>query len=73
MSFKKVGNIFTGYVINVLVLKLVLIYIEGNRFSIMQQFREDFLILLPAGMAFYILAELFKQAQANQEDSELTI
>ena len=72
-SFKKVGNIFIGYTINVLVLNMVLAYVKGNNFSIMQQVKENFLILIPAGLAFYILAELFKQAQANQEDSELTI
>ena len=72
-SFKKVGNIFIGYAINVLVLKMVLAYVQGSDLSIMNQFKEDFLILIPAGLAFYILAELFKQAEANKEDSELTI
>ncbi len=73
MSFKKVGSIFIGYAINVSVLKLILAYVQERNFSVMNQFKEDFLILIPAGLAFYILAELFKQAQANQEDSELTI
>lgn len=73
MSFKKIGNIFISYTINVLILKMVLASIKGSNFSFMQQIKDDFLILIPAGLAFYILAELFKQAQANQEDSELTI
>lgn len=72
-AFKKVGNIFICYVINVFVLKMILSYVQDNNFSAMQQLKEDFSILIPAGLAFYILAELFKQAQANQEDSELTI
>lgn len=72
-SFKKVGNIFIGYAINVFVLRMILAYVQGNNFKAMQQLKEDFIILVPAGLAFYILAELFKQARANQEDSELTI
>lgn len=72
-SFKKVGNIFICYAINVFVLKMVMAYVQGAKFFAMRQIKEDFLILIPAGLAFYILAELFKQAQANQEDSELTI
>ena len=72
-SFKKVGNIFIGYAINVLVLKMILAYVQGSDFSVMNQFKDDFTLLIPAGLAFYILAELFKQAQAKQEDSDLTI
>lgn len=72
-SFKKVGNIFMCYALNVFVLKMILAYVQGNHFSAMEQLKEGFMILVPAGLAFYILAELFKQAQANQEDNELTI
>ena len=52
---------------------MALAYIQGYNLSVINQFKEDFLILIPAGLAFYILAEVFKQAQANQEDSALTI
>ena len=72
-SFKKVGKIFISYAINVFVLKMVLTYVQGNNFVAMDQLKEGFSLLIPAGLAFYILAELFKQAQANKEDSELTI
>jgi hypothetical protein len=72
-SFKKVGNIFIYYAINVFILKMILAYVQGSRFVALEQLKEGFSLLIPAGLAFYILAELFKQAQSNQEDSELTI
>ena len=72
-SFKKVGNIFIGYAINVFILKMILAAVEGSRFVAMEQLKEGFSLLIPAGLAFYILAEVFKQAQANQVDNELTI
>ena len=52
---------------------MILAYVEGDSFSALRQIKDDSLILIPAGLAFYILAELFKQSQANQKDSELTI
>ena len=72
-SFKKVGSIFIWYAVNVFILKMVLAYVQGSRFVAMEQLKEGFSLLIPAGLAFYILAELFKQAHSNQEDSELTI
>ncbi len=72
-SFKKIGNIFISYAINVFVLRMILNYVQGSDFRAMDQLKEGFSLLIPAGLAFYILAELFKQAQANQEDSDLTI
>ena len=72
-SFKKVGNIFIWYAINVFILKMILAYVQGIRFVALEQLKEGFSLLIPAGLAFYILAELFKQAQSTQEDSELTI
>lgn len=72
-SFKKVGTIFIWYAINVFILKMLFSYVQGSRFVAMEQLKEGFSLLIPAGLAFYILAELFKQAKANQEDSELTI
>ena len=72
-SFKRVGKIFISYAINVFFLKLILTYAQGSDFRMMDQLKEGFSLLIPAGLAFYILAELFKQAQSNQEDSELTI
>jgi hypothetical protein len=72
-SFKKAGSIFIWYAINVFILKMILAYVQGSRFAALEHLKEGFSLLIPAGLAFYILVELFRQAQANQEDSELTI
>lgn len=54
-------------------LKMILAYVQVNRVITLEQLKEGFALVIPAGLAFYILAELFKQAQANKEDSELSI
>lgn len=59
-SFKKVGNMFIGYAINVFILKMILVALEGRRFVAMELLKEGFSLLIPAVLAFYILAEVFK-------------
>jgi len=72
-SFKKIGNIFITYTINVLVLRFLLASINKSTFSFFSEFKEEFTFLIPAGLAFYILAEVFKRAKTAKEENELTI
>jgi len=72
-SFKKIGNIFIYYTINVLILRFLLAVIGKSSFNFLQEFKAEFTFLVPCGLAFYILAELFKRAKVAQEENELTI
>ncbi len=71
--FKKIGNIFIVYTINVLVLRFLLAAINGSDFNVFNQFRGEFTLLIPCGLAFYLLAEIFKRAKESEEENELTI
>ena len=72
-SFKKIGNIFILYTINVMVLRFLLIAIGKSTFNVFKELKGEFVILIPAGFAFYILAEVFKRAKATEEENKLTI
>ncbi len=67
--FKKIGNIFITYGINVFVLKGLLAYISDTHFIV----GEEFIILIPAGLGFYLLSAIFKKAQKIEQENELTI
>ena len=71
--FKKIGNIFILYTINVLVLRFLMATIGKSTFNFFTEFKEEFTLLIPCGLAFYILAELFKRAKETKEENELTI
>jgi hypothetical protein len=71
--FKKIGNIFISYTINILVLRFLLASIEKSSFSFIKEFKEEFYILIPCGLAFYILAEIFSRAKKATEENDLTI
>lgn len=71
--FKKIGNIFIVYTINVLVLRFLLAAINGSDFNVFHQFREEFTFLIPCGLAFYLLAEIFKRAKETKQENDLTI
>ena len=71
--FKKIGNIFIVYTINVLVLRVLLAMINGSDFNVFNQFKSEFTLLIPCGLAFYLLAEIFKRAKETKEENELTI
>ncbi len=72
-SFKKIGDIFTSYAASVLILRFLLASIGKSTFNFFQEFKTELTILIPCGLAFYILAELFKRAKATEEENELTI
>lgn len=71
--FKKIGNIFIWYTINVLILRFLLAAIGESTFNFFTELKAEFTFLIPAGLAFYILAEIFKRGRAAEEDNELTI
>jgi len=71
--FQKIGKIFIIYTINILVLRFILASIGKSSFSFLQEYKEEFYILIPCGLAFYILAEIFKKAKKATEENDLTI
>ncbi|WP_033959796.1 DUF2975 domain-containing protein [Psychroserpens jangbogonensis] len=71
--FKKIGNIFIQYTISVLILRFLLAAIEESTFNFFNELKAEFTFLIPAGLAFYILAEIFKRGKQAEEDNELTI
>ncbi len=72
-SFKKIGNIFIYYTINVFVLRFLLATIEKSDFNFFNEFKEEFTYLIPCGLAFYILAEIFKKGNELKQENDLTI
>ncbi|GGZ84518.1 DUF2975 domain-containing protein [Algibacter mikhailovii] len=71
--FKKIGNIFIWYTISVLVLRFLLAAIGGSTFNFFNELKGEFTFLIPVGLAFYILAEIFKRAKHTEEENDLTI
>jgi len=71
--FKKIGNIFIQYTVSVLVLRFLLAAIDQSTFNFFNELKAEFTFLIPAGLAFYILAEIFKRGKQAEEDNELTI
>ncbi len=71
--FKKTGNIFIWYAINVLILRFLLSAIKQSTFNFFNELKAEFTFLIPAGLAFYVLAEIFKQAKKTKEENDLTI
>lgn len=72
-NFKKIGSIFIWYTISVLVLRFLLASIGKSTFNFFQELKAEFTFLIPAGLAFYILAEIFKRGKHAEEENELTI
>lgn len=71
--FRKIGNIFISYTISILILRFLLTTIEGSTFKFISELKSEFTFLIPAGLAFYILAEIFEKGKQAEEDNELTI
>ena len=71
--FKKIGNIFIQYTISVLILRFLLAAIGQSTFDFFNELKAEFTFLIPAGLAFYILAEIFKRGKQAEEENELTI
>ena len=71
--FKKIGNIFIWYTISVLVLRFLLAAIGESTFNFFNELKAEFTFLIPVGLAFYILAEIFKRAKTAEEENDLTI
>ncbi|WP_298893198.1 DUF2975 domain-containing protein [uncultured Psychroserpens sp.] len=71
--FKKIGNIFIQYTISVLVLRFLMAAIGKSTFDFFDELKAEFTFLIPAGLAFFILAEIFKRGKQAEEENELTI
>lgn len=71
--FRKIGNIFIAYTINVLVLRFLLALIGKSSFDFFTEFKTEFSLLIPCGLAFYLLAEIFQRAKDTKEENDLTI
>ena len=71
--FRKIGKIFIAYVINVLVLRFLLAAINKSTFNFFQELKTEFTFLIPAGLAFYLLAEIFEKGKQVEEENDLTI
>lgn len=71
--FKKIGNIFISYTVGVLILRFLLASIGESTFNFFNELKAEFTFLIPAGLAFYILAEIFERGKEVEEDNELTI
>ncbi|GAA4269271.1 DUF2975 domain-containing protein [Hyunsoonleella aestuarii] len=71
--FKKIGNIFIWYTVNVLVLRFLLALTNNSTFNFFNELKAEFTFLIPAGLAFYILGDIFKRAKETEEENKLTI
>jgi hypothetical protein len=71
--FKKIGNIFIAYTINVLILRFLLTLIGETSFNFFTEYKAEFTLLIPCALAFYLLAEIFKRAKEAKEENDLTI
>ncbi|WP_299120709.1 DUF2975 domain-containing protein [uncultured Winogradskyella sp.] len=71
--FKKIGNIFISYTVGILILRFLLAAINGSSFKFFNELKAEFTFLIPAGLAFYILAEIFEKGKQVEEENDLTI
>ncbi len=71
--FKKIGNIFISYTVGVLILRFLLASIGESTFNFFNELKAEFTFLIPAGLAFYILAEIFEKGKQTEEENDLTI
>ena len=57
----------------VLILRFLLAAIGESTFSFFNELKAEFTFLIPAGLAFYILAEIFEKGKQVEEENDLTI
>lgn len=71
--FKRIASIFINYTVSILILRFLLVAIGESTFNFFNELKGEFTFLIPAGLAFYILAEIFKRGKEAEEENELTI
>jgi len=71
--FKKIGNIFISYTVGVLILRFLLTAINRSSYKFFNELKGEFTFLIPAGLAFYILAEIFEKGKEVEQENNLTI
>lgn len=71
--FKKIGHIFISYTVGILILRFLLASIGESTFNFFRELKAEFTFLIPSGLAFYILAEIFEKGKQVEEENDLTI
>ncbi|GGI56486.1 DUF2975 domain-containing protein [Winogradskyella haliclonae] len=71
--FRRIGNIFIQYTISVLVLRFLMAAIGDTKFDFFNELKAEFTFLIPSGLTFFILAEIFKRGKEVEEENDLTI
>ena len=54
-------------------LRFLLAAIDKSTFDFFTELKTEFSLLIPCGLAFYLLAEIFKRANQLKQDNDLTI
>jgi len=72
-AFKKMGSICIYYVIATIVLGGIQIAIEGSSLHLFSEYKDELTFLIPCGLAFYILAEVFSHAKNLKDENDLTV
>lgn len=71
--FRKIGNIFISYTVSVLILRFLLTSIDSSTFNFFNELKSEFTFLIPSGLAFYLLAEIFERGKEVETENDLTI
>ncbi len=53
--------------------RFLLAAIGKSTFNFLNELKAEFTFLIPAGLAFYVLAEIFKRGKQVEEENDLTI
>ncbi len=72
-SFKKIGYIFIYYTLNMFIFHSLLSVIDGSSFDFFEELKADFTFLIPCGLGFYLLADIFTKAKTLKDENDLTI
>ena len=67
------GSICIYYVIATIVLGGIQTALKGNAFRLLSEYKEELTFLIPCGLAFHILAEVFSNAKKLKEENDLTV
>ncbi|MBR9854789.1 MAG: DUF2975 domain-containing protein [Algicola sp.] len=72
-AFKKMGSVCVYYVIATVIIRGVQIAINRDSLHLFSQFKQELTFLIPCGLAFYILAEVFYNAKNLKDENDLTV
>jgi|GEM_PF-7114578 len=72
-AFKKIGSICIYYVIATIILRGIQIAVNGDSLHLFNEYKQELTFLIPCGLAFYILAEVFSNAKNLKDENDLTV